>query len=370
MDFQKNRVLIASLTLLGLVGVLVVLERQRAAEYADPAETSDSPLPTIVRDQITSVEITRPENAPVRLEKQGEAFVVAAPVQAAADASNVSAMLDKLVELEFASVASTTRSSHAELEVDDAHAIHVVVKAGSRVVADLRIGVYRGNNTMIRLGDDEKVIAVRGSIRYAFGRELREWRDRVITDLTPSEVSRVGFASPEGTFAFERNGEGTFAPIAGQRPIEGFDATRVDALVTSLARLRAADFGTNEEAATAFAAPRGTVTLHVHTAATEDGGTARDQDLVLVLGAPRGETGEAFLQVQGNATAFVVASATVEKLHPGPSAFLPPPPSAAPPEAPPGMDMGGGMPMGGDGQQIPPEILQQLMQQARQQGAH
>lgn len=168
MDYKKHRVLIASVALLALVGTFVFLEKRRATEYAESAEVGESPLPTIVRDQITSVEIARPNQPSVRLEKRGDQFVLTAPVNAAADASNVSSMLDKLVELEFVSVASTSRGSHAQLEVDDAHAIHVTVKAGSRVVADLRIGVYRGNNTMIRVGTSNDVVAVRGSIRYAF----------------------------------------------------------------------------------------------------------------------------------------------------------------------------------------------------------
>jgi len=365
MDFNKHRVAIAGAVLVALVGTLVFLEKQRSAEYATGDDTAESPLPTIVRDQITSVEITRPGQAPVRLDKRGDRFVVASPVEAPADASNVSAMLDKLVELEFASIASTSRSSHAQLEVDDAHAIHVVVKAGSRTAADLRIGVYRGSNTMIRIGNGNDVVAVHGSIRFAFGRELREWRDRVITDVTPGDVKWVSFASPEGTFRFDRDAAGTFAPVAGQRPIEGFDATRVDALVTSLARLRASDFGDAAVAASAFAAPRGTVTLHVETAAGGDAGAARSEDVVLVLGAAHGETGDAYVQRSGNATPFVVASGSVEKLHPAPAAFVAPPPGEAPAAPPEGMQM----PQGMDGNQIPPELLQQLMQQAGARGA-
>lgn len=367
MDYKKHRLLIASGVLLALVGTFVFLEKSRDAEYAESAEPAESPLPTIVRDQVTSIEITRPEQPTVRLEKRGDAFFVAAPVDAPADASNVSTLLDKLVELEFVSVASTSRNSHAQLEVDDAHAIRVSVKAGSRVVADLRIGVYRGNNTMIRVGNGTDVVAVRGSIRYAFGREVREWRNRVITDLTPSEVKWVSFASPEGTFRFDRGASGDFAPVAGQRPIEGFDANRVDQLVTSLARLRATDFGDDVVRQTAFAAPRGTVTLHVETGGGADAGVARTEDVVLLLGAAHGETGDAYVQRGGNATVFVIAAASVEKLHPGPTAFVAPPPSETPPPGgPEGMPQG--MPGGLDGNQIPPEVLQQLMQQAGAQG--
>lgn len=366
MDLKKHRVLIAAFVLLGLVGTLVALEKKRSNEYAEGSETGESPLPALVRDRITSIEIRRPEQPVVRLEKRGDAFQLTAPVEFPADRANVSSLLDKLVELEFVSVASTNRSSHAQLEVDDAHAIRVIAKAGNETAIDLRVGVYRGGNTMIRLEGSNDVYAVRGSIRYAFGREVREWRDRVVLDVSPADVQSVSFTSANGSYSFQRGAEGDFVPARGQAAIERFDASKVDAIVTSLARLRATDFASEGELPTAMGTPRGTVTLNVTTAAGEDGGTGTTETLTLLLGAARESTSDVFVQRQGRPTVYVASSFIGDRMNPTAAAFQQDAPgaAAAPSDAPP-MQLGGGQP-GGAGS-IPPEVLQQLMRQAQQQ---
>ncbi len=367
MDLKKHRVLIAAFVLLGLVGALVALEKKRAREYAESSEGGESPLPALVRDQITSVELSRPGQPTVRLEKRGSTFRVVAPVDFAADAANVASLLDKLVALEFVSVASTSTSSHAQLEVDDAHAIRVVAKNGSTTAIDLRVGVYRGGNTMVRLQGSNDVLAVRGSIRYAFARELREWRDRVIVDAAPGDVRAVSFASDQGTFRFERGADDTWVPAAGQAAIPEFDATKVDAAVTSLARLRATDFAADSDLASAnLAAPRGTVRLSILRSAGEDGGSSAPEEITLLLGAARADTNDVYVQRQGNPTVFVASSFVGDRMRPAAAAFTrsAEAPAEEAPAEPPAMQLGGG----GGGQQIPPEVLQRLIQQAQQGG--
>lgn len=371
MDLKKHRVLIAAFVLLGLVGALVMLEKKRSNEYAEGAGEVESPLPAIVRDRITSIEIRRPEQPTVRLEKRGNAFHLSAPGDYPSDASNVSTLVDKLVELEFVSVASTSRSSHAALEVDDAHAIRVVAKAGDATAIDMRIGVYRGGNTMIRLEGSDRVYAVRGSIRYAFARELREWRDRSIVDAAPADVRAISFTSDQGSFRFERNSDGEWAPAAGQAAIPRFEATKVDAIVTSLARLRATDFAAESDLTAArMSAPRGTVTLRVVPAAGEDGGTRAPEEITLLLGATLDATNDVYVQRQGRPTVYVTSAFIGDRMRPSIAAFQPDVPtdggvpSAPPPPAEPeGINPFGG----GNAGSIPPEVLQQLMRQAQQQ---
>lgn len=367
MDLQKNRILIASGVLVVLLGGVYYLDYRRRAEYSDAAAEEESPLPPIVRDQISAVEITRPDQPVVKLEKRDGSFRVVAPVDYPADPANVDGLLDKLAELEFVSIVARNPSSHATLEVDDAHAIHVKANVGSRTV-ELRIGAYRGGNTMVRVGTSNDVIAVRGSLRYAFAREVREWRDRTVADVTPADVKRVKFTSDLGTWEFARDENGTFAPVGAT--IERFDATRVDGIVGALARLRATDFGSESDVAAAnLAAPRGRVSLHVEVAAGPDGGVARVEDIELLLGAARTDSSDVYVQRQGNPTVYVAASHLADKLRPERSAFQQPVPVdggvPAPAAEPPSMEAPGGGPV-----DLPPEVLQQLLQQAQQGGGH
>lgn len=369
MDWQKNRLAVAAALFAALLGGTVYLLKKRDADGDAAPAAERSPLPTVSRDAIAEVSITRPGQPAIRLVKQGAVFRVAAPVEAAADATAVDAVLEKLTTLEFVTVAATNTSNHAVLEVDDLHAIHVVAKgAGGNALVDLRIGAYRGGNTMIRVNGANDVLAVRGSIKYAFNKEVREFRDRTILDTDASDVRAVSFVSDQGTFRFERNASDEWVQAAGERPIERFSASKVDGIVSAVSRLRASDFAA-PVAETGLAAPRSTITLAIRHAAAEDGGTPTNEEVVLTLGAELGGGNtDAYVGKRGTDVVFTVSGYMVERLRPALAAFqadLPPPDGGAP-EAPPAMPPSGG----GEPLQLPPELMQQLMQQATQMGGH
>ncbi|MFN7696648.1 MAG: DUF4340 domain-containing protein, partial [Deltaproteobacteria bacterium] len=123
MDWQQNRLWI------GLVALLVV---GGAAVWAVRTRTGDTPTTTgaasiegfpheIERDSIQSLEITRPDESPVRLERGEGGWRVAAPVEARADQTSVDSALDKIAEIELESIAARNASHHTDLEVDAAH---------------------------------------------------------------------------------------------------------------------------------------------------------------------------------------------------------------------------------------------------------
>jgi len=413
MDWQKNRVMI------GLVALLVI---GGGAIWAVRTRTGDSPVTSssgttiegfpseIERDDISTIEITRPEEETVRLVRGEGGWRVAAPVDAVADQTSVDSALDKIAELELESVAARNSSHHEELEVDAAHGIHVVARNGDEVLADLWIGASRSGNTAVRVEGEDAVGMVDGSIRFAFSRDLKDWRDRSILDLEADEVREVSWVGPNGTFQFTRplvaaapppppaEGEAPAEPTpteptpgdwtitnvsyvptpeategdAGvpavapvtQTTIAGFQASKVRTMVSTLARLRAADFAAADVtvAAAGFndASPRVTLT------------TADGQVSVLRLGGAVPEATDQFYAMhEGDETIFVVSRYHSVRIHPTASEFeasAAPPPSAPPEGGAPELDLEGlGGPGGG---QLPPEIMRQIQQQLQQQGGH
>jgi hypothetical protein len=407
MDWQQNRLWI------GLVALLV---RGGAAVWAVRTRTGDSPTSSsgsasiegfpheIERDDITSLEITRPEEGAVRLERgEGGAWRVISPVEARADQTSVDSALDKIAELELESVAARNASHHEDLEVDAAHGIHVVARNGEETVVDIWVGASRSGNTAVRVEGQDAVGMVDGSIRFAFSRDLKDWRDRSILDLEADDVREVAWVGPNGTFRFNRPmvaatiegdvdaggaapeptpGDWTIAEVsyvptpeatdadAGvpaaapvpQTTIAGFQASKVRTMVSTLSRLRAADFAAADVtvAAAGFtdASPRVTLTM------------ADGQVAVLRLGGAVPEATDQFYAMhEGDETIFVVSRYHSVRLHPNAAEFEA---SAAPPPSEPAggapeLDLGG---MGGGGGEIPPEIMRQIQQQLQQQGAH
>jgi hypothetical protein len=359
MDIQKNRLAIASAALVVLSLGLYFGSKSRDAAVSS-VETDAPELPSIDANVIREIAITRPGQPTVRLTKAGDVYNVTAPLQSATDSGTVNTAIEKLTALEVVGVAATNAQNHATLEVDDANAVRVVVSGASGVIADLRIGAFRGGNTMVRVGNGSDVLAVAGSIKFAFNRELREWRNRSIVNVEPANVRAVTIAGDRGSYRFERNASNEWVVAAGQPAIERFSAQKVETLVGALAHLRANDFAA-DGASTGLATPRATVTLSVAAAAPTDGGTATAaEEIVLLLGGAVNEGSDGYVQRRGNPLTYTVASYAVDRMRPALEDLqeaLPvdggtPPPAA--PEMPPGGPGGG---------QIPPELLEQIQRQ-------
>ena len=408
MDWQKNRLWI------GLVALVIT---GGAAFMAVKSGTGDSPASSstasmsgfpdeVERDTITSLEITQPEQPTIRLVRGEGGWTLAAPVEARADQTSVDTALDKIAELHLESIAARGAAHHEELEVNAAQAIHVVANGEGGVLVDLWVGGTRSGNTAIRIGDADTVGMVNGSIRFAFVRELKDWRDRSITDVDATEVRTVAWNGPNGTFRFTRPmttpaateenatpeptlGDWTLAeasyvpaaapvdpsapppatpaapvaPLAPVTTIENFQPSRVRTMVSTLARLRASDFAaTDLTAATAgISETSPTVTLTVG-----EGSSATTA--VLHLGNANGD--QFYATRDGDETIFLVSSMHASRINPTVVEFQPsatPEPPAAPEGGgmPPGIEMGGA-----GGGEIPPEIMRQIQQQLQQQGAH
>ncbi len=418
MDLQKNRLAIGAVVLLLLLGVAVwqIRARQGEQEQITTAEP-EGDLPEIDKDEITSLEITTPgeEGHTVRLAKVDNTWRVVAPLDAPADEATVRTALEKLDELEVQRVAASNADNYERLEVDEAHAVRVIAKKGEEIVANLLIGAFGGGSTMVRVDGETEVLAVRGSIKFAFNKELKEWRDREIVDVATSDVRDVTVTNEHGTFHFARGAapppppptppaEGetpppppeppatdAWGPAPEQAAIERFSASKVQTLVSSFTRLRATDFAATDVTAdrAGLTTPAATVTMVVQPEAPEGEGDGEHppttpppapETIVLELGGPTEAGGSQFyLRRRGDDTIFVVTQFVADKLKANTDAFQEAEPGSEPPEGempemPEGMPMGmpgGGMPGGGPGGpgggQIPPEIMRQIQEQLQKQ---
>ncbi len=387
-------------------GATYVIVKRSGEEETQVAEQNLPELPEIARDAITELEITRPAQEEggspetVTLQKRGESWFVTAPLEAEADSSAVDTALSRLEELAISGIAATNPDNHERLEVSNDKAIRVVARAGEREVIALLVGAYRGRSTMARLGDDERVLALRGSIKFAFNKALKDWRNKKILEESASEVVAIRFENENGTYAFSRDGEGAWAQAEGDAPIERFGSTKVQSLVSSLANMRAVDFAATDVSASeaGFDAPTGTVTLEIREAADAnadegdegEAGTGeaaegeavevevaegeaapaaapRTRTVRLVVGAAR-EGNEHYVRREGDETIYVVSQYLADRARPGLESFQDAEPgsedaSEMAPELPPGLGGLGGGPGGPGGGQIPPELMEQIQRQ-------
>jgi hypothetical protein len=360
---MNTRLLIAVVVLVGLGAA--VFATLRSHDTSTPVETAALPtLPKIKKEEVTAIEIVKPDKVTIALAKQGDAWALTAPVAAKADQSAVDSVIEKLTELEVSGVAASRKENHKLLQVDAETGIHVKAKGqGDKVLLDMWIGEAKSGGTMVRAEGKDEVLATKGSIRYAFDKEVKLFRDRVITDLEPKDLTAVSIVSAKGKFKFEKPAD-KWQQAKGEKAIDKFAEAKVNSLVSSAAKLRAADFAEPNETddhALGFDAPASTVVL-----------TGKDgKETTLLVGREHGSGREYYLRVVGNPVNYRVSKFTAERFMPEAKAFQEEekkPGAEAPPMG--GMPgMGGPQAMGGE-QQIPPEILKQLQQQMGQGGGH
>ena len=348
-EWRKNRIAIGALVFFVLLGVTAWAVNSRNRQ---PTSAGEIPTVELDRAAITALEITRPADARVVLSKVDDGWRVIEPIEATADQNNVDSALNRLAELELSRVVATKPEHYARLQVDDENAVRVTVKAGDETLSELMVGKYGNGMTMVRIDERREVFGASGSLRYAFDRELKAWRDRNVVSVKPEDVQSIRFAGPKGTFVFEREGE-AWSAREGNKALGNFDPRQVSRTVSSTARLVASDFAAPgiSDARAGLTEPRATVTLT---------STGNPEPIVLELGAATEQGDEVYLRRRGEPTVYLISQYLADRLQPDAAAFQAPsePPPASPAQPPTGRQQQ---------PQLPPEVMEQLREQIRAQ---
>jgi Domain of unknown function (DUF4340) len=307
-----NRLLTAIAVLAALLALTVWQFNKRDAEDTRAPEVSVK-LPKVKKEDVTELSVTAPGKKPVTLKKEGDAWKMTAPIAADADKDAVDTALSKLAELDAVSVAATKAENHERLEVTDAKGVHVVAKQGDKVLADVLIGAYLSGNTMVREAGATNVATAKGSIKYPFDKEVKEWRDRGIVDVTADQVQQIAFQNKNGSWKFVKDAGagGTWKQAPGEKEIANFDPTKVSGIVTSVASLRANDFaadGVTADAAGVGATPNATVTL------TTGGADAGVKEVLLRIGNK--QDSNYYAMREGKEPIYLIAEFMGDKLVP------------------------------------------------------
>jgi hypothetical protein len=315
-----NRLLTAIAVLAALLALTVWQFNKREAEDMKAPEVS-AKLPKVKKEDVTELTVSAPGKKAVTLKKDGDVWKMTAPITSDADKDAVDTALSKLAELESVSVAATKVENHDRLEVTDAKGVHVVAKQGDKVLADVLIGAYLSGNTMVREAGSTTVATAKGSIKYPFDKEMKEWRDRAMVDVPADTIQSVAFSNKAGTWKFVKDA-GAWKQAPGEKEIKDYDASKVSGVVTTIASLRANDFaadGVTADAAGLGATPEATVAL------STGGADAGVKEILLRIGTKQNSA--YYAMREGKDPIYTVSEYTGDKLVPsGPEKFAKDPP--------------------------------------------
>jgi hypothetical protein len=152
--------------------------------------------------------------------------------------------------------------------VSDQKGLHATFFKGEENVFDVYFGENGSRGQMTRLGKQDGVYAIKGFSKWLYERDANGWRDKSMLKFDDKEVVKVEIQNANGAFVFDKAGEGWTGKhgkqAASAKPIEKFQASKVDDLLRAYKALSAMDFGDGKQPAdVGLATPTATVTVEL-----------------------------------------------------------------------------------------------------------
>lgn len=184
----------------------------RSPEQGERVGERPRAIAEIKPGSIGSLDVAQPgDKDKVSLTKKGDKWQVTAPYDKPADPTVAKAAVEALEKVRWGDLVTQQKTKHAEFEVSDEKAVHVVAKdSGGAVLADLYIGKASGNATMVRVAGKDDVWQALDLYASTYKREGKTWRDHGIYDLKADDAERLVIVGGGTKVSLER-----VAPAAG-----------------------------------------------------------------------------------------------------------------------------------------------------------
>jgi hypothetical protein len=185
-----------------------------------------------------------------------------------ADDTQVSSMVDALIETKYGDLVTDRTDRHAELEVDDAKGLRVKVTADGVAPFELVFGKSAAAGTYVRRAGQPEVFLAKGRFGSVGRRDANAWRKHAILALKADEIASLAVRPGVGTgYVLERGADGTWAVGATSSPPPGFrlDSAAAQRAAQQLSTLSAQDFldAPESDEALGFAGPHDVVEAHL-----------------------------------------------------------------------------------------------------------
>jgi hypothetical protein len=283
-------------------GVYVNQKNEKQEQARLTGSTDKTNLPEIKLaaddvDKVTKLEIKNGDKPTTVLEKRGDKWFVAQPVDYPANFTNVKSLLDNLKEVKTKEAVDQSAAAYAEYGLDDAKAVHVVAYKGGEKAFDGYFGKSGGRGQMARKAGQDGVYSISGYSAFYYTRELKNWRDNEIVKFDEGAATRVDIKNENGDYAFKKDGD-TWTATLKNAKIDRFDEAKVKDMIRAFKALNADDFADNKpDAETGLDKPAALVTITL-----KEGPPVK-------LAVGKTSTGEnRYLKREGNPQAYVVSS--------------------------------------------------------------
>jgi hypothetical protein len=319
---RKTLSAIAAFAVLGIIAVVAL----RQPEKGESPKDQQRPVAKVSAGDLDTLQVTR-AGATTTLKREGGKFKLTAPIGYPADEFVAKAAFEAIEKLDFSNLVTEKKAKHAEFDVEEGKALHVVArseKAGGKVLADLYVGKAVGSGTMVRPAGKDDVWQATGGLRMALDRAPTDWRDKSITTFTAADAEMLTVKAKDGSMIISKKtgakvgaggGLGTddkWDVVTSSIKFDKLDNSIPSGLVSTLAAWKTNDFADGAKPAdTGLDAP--TLTIIV----TLKGG----KKITVLVGNKKGPEGEDFYVKSDAPQVFVVKKSTLERVNKRPIEF-------------------------------------------------
>jgi hypothetical protein len=304
--FWKTYVAVGLAAALG--AYLWFVERKREIKPDTPAKEK---VFTLDKSKVEELSVAAAGADELRVVKEGENWRLAAPIQAAADKSEVESLLTSLEGLEAEEVVSETPGDLAPFGLATPRTAVSVRVQGATEPVKLLLGEKTpdGGALYAKRATQPRVFTVASYLENTFAKKPTDLRDRDLLHVKRDAVKTVSITGPQGAYALARDERGEwsftapFASRAGRWSVDGLLGTLEGLRFDSVAAEEAADprkFG--------LLPPARTVTLGL-----SDGSTKKLE----IGGKATGEEGKYYAREVGSPQVAVIPGALVDDLAKG-----------------------------------------------------
>lgn len=199
--------ILAAVVLAALGAYIYFYEREPIESETDSEREEVFDLET---DAFRQIEIKRPEGETLKLEKDGDAWRLLEPIEAAADSTEVDTLARNIANLERQRIIAEGEDVHLRDYGLDKPELAVLFRTES---SDDSRGFLLGDETptgtnrYAKLLGDDKVFVISSYLKSNFDKKAWDLRDKKIMHFERDDVEKVVLRSPEGELVLARESE-------------------------------------------------------------------------------------------------------------------------------------------------------------------
>ena len=196
MKIKKEYIILAALIV--ALSLYLLLHKQDRTEYELPV------LQGLPSARILKIEIAKPGEAILILEKKGDRWVIS-PDSHPADAGKVSAMLETIANLNVTALISESKS-YERYGLGETDKIGVKAWTEQGLRRDFEVGKEAPSfqHTFVKIAGDERVFQARDNFRSRFDQTPDSLRDRTVLKFDLSEVESIEVRDAKKAVTFTR----------------------------------------------------------------------------------------------------------------------------------------------------------------------